>query len=213
MQKIFSNFLDYIFYKQCYFCKKKANKNIICDKCYEKIRSNGYKKVKIINGIRVVGYYFYKEEIQALIRGIKYHAKREFAQDIAHILVELIGKQLFSENKTEIIPVPLHYKRQKKRKYNHMELISREISLLTGCNTNINLITRIKNTWPQYKLNQEERRNNLKNAFKVQPEFYSGKKIILFDDISTTGVTMEVLIQELKKHEIKNILGLVIAFA
>ncbi len=212
MLDFYNSLLDYIFYKKCYFCRNKANKDFICDKCHEKIKSGGVKRLRKVSGIRVEGYYFYKNEVRGLIRGIKYHDKKNFAGYLGNLLVELIGKEFFSAGKTEIIPVPLHYKRQKNRKYNHMELISREISLLTGCKVNTGLIKRIKNTKPQYKLDSTERRENLKDAFKVFPEFYTGKTLILLDDISTTGVTMEALIEELRKHNINNIKGLVIAF-
>ncbi len=213
MLKIFYTLLDYIFYKKCYFCAKKAKKNITCDKCLDKIKAKGSKKTRKISGIKIEGYYFYKDEIQKLIRGVKYHDKKEFAGDIAGILVEFAGNEHFSAENAEIIPVPMHHKRQKKRRYNHMELISEELSAITGYKVNTELIKRIKNTKPQYKLNQTERRKNLKDAFKVNPAAYSGKKLIIFDDISTTGVTMESIIEELRKHNINNLTGLVIAFA
>ncbi len=212
MLLLISNLLDYIFHKKCYFCTERANKRIICDKCYEKLKASGAERVKTIKGVSIKGYYFYKGEVLKLIRGIKYHNKKTLAKEIAGIIVEIAGKEHFSPEKTEIIPVPMHHKRQQKRKYNHMEILAGEISLLTGCRVNVDLIKRVKNTLPQYNLNQLERRKNLKDAFRVFPEFYSGKTLVLFDDISTTGATLEVMIEELRKHNIRNITGLVIAF-
>lgn len=211
--KSFSTILDYIFYKKCYFCSNKARQELICDKCFKKIKSTGFRKNKKVNGIEILGYYFYKDEILHLIRAVKYHNKKEMAGIIAKIITELAGKDCFSDKNTELIPVPLHKKRQDKRKYNQTELISEEISLLTGCKTNKDLIKRVKNTRPHYKLKQRERRENLRGAFKVNPEFYTGTPLIILDDISTTGVTMEFLIAELKKHNINNVKALVIAFA
>jgi ComF family protein len=202
--------LDYFFYRRCYFCRGKARSSLTCNRCREKIKNSGFRRVKKVKGVEIEGYFFYKDEIQKLIRGIKYHGKPELAKDIAKILVEF--KENFFGEETELIPVPLHSDRQQEREYNQMELISGEISLLTGCKTNTDLIKRVKNTRPQYNLSQAERRKNLKGAFKVFPEFYSGKKLVLFDDISTTGVTMEELIAELRKNNIHNVTGLVIAF-
>jgi competence protein ComFC len=213
MLNLYNSLLDYFFYKKCYFCNRKAKTGLTCDKCFEKIKSTGFKKIKKIKGTEIRGYFFYKDEIQKLIRAIKYHNKKDLSGDIARIFVELSKEDRVLGEETEIIPVPLHPERQKERKYNQMELISEEISLLTGCRINYDLVKRIKNTPPQYRLSRRERRKNLKGAFKVFPENYSGKNLILIDDISTTGVTMEELITELRKNNIHNVTGLVIAFA
>ena len=213
MLNLYNSLLDYFFYKKCYFCSRKAKTGLTCDKCSAKIKSTGFRKIKKIKGVEITGYFFYQDEIQKLIRGIKYHNKRDLAGDIAGILVEFVKKEGLLGEKAEIIPVPLHPERQKERKYNQVELISKEISLLTGCGINCELVKRVKNTFPQYSLSRRERRKNLKGAFRVFPENYSGKKLILIDDISTTGVTMEELIVELQKNNIHNVTGLVIAFA
>jgi ComF family protein len=184
----------------------------MCATCYEKIKQEGFKKTKIVGNIRVDAYFFYENEIQKLIRGIKYHNKKELAGDIAKILYETAGTEAFPNESAEIIPVPLHSTRQAKRKYNHMELIANEISSLSGCKVNTTLIKRVKDTIPQYNLSPEARRRNLESAFKVFPEEYSGKELILLDDISTTGATIEEMALELRKRNINNVLGLVIAF-
>ena len=107
-----------------------------------------------------------------------------------------------------IIPVPMHKKRFKQRKYNHMDLVADELSKLTGWKVNTKLIQRIKETKPQYKLNTKEREENLKNAFKVTKENYNGEKLLLIDDILTTGSTLTEIIKTLNKEGITNIVGL-----
>jgi len=208
-----SNLLDYFFYKRCYLCSRKADKNLLCGKCFKTLCSKGYKRQKLVKGIEIEGYFTYQDEIQQLIRAIKYHNKIALAGDIAEILYKFLVEQGFSGEDIVLIPVPLHPKRQKKRKYNHIEAICEEFSKLSSCKTNIDLIKRVKNTRVQYKLSPQERRANIKDAFKVFPEFYSGKKLIIVDDICTTGVTIEELIKELKKNNIHNVAGLVISFS
>ncbi|HSA07146.1 MAG TPA: ComF family protein [Candidatus Gastranaerophilales bacterium] len=213
MFSIYSNLLDYIFYKKCYLCGNKTKSGLLCLKCFKKIEADGFKELRTFKGIKIEGYYFYKEEIKSIIRGFKYHNKRELAADTAKILYNLTQKEEFSEENTEIIPVPLHNDRQKKRKYNQTELIANEFAALAGCTVNAQLIKRVKNTPPQYNLSQKERKENLKGAFRVFPEFYTGKKLVLLDDISTTGATLQEMIKELQKNGIENISGLVIAFS
>ena len=73
---------------------------------------------------------------------------------------------------------------------------------------NKDLITRIKDTKPQYKLKRNERLVNLSSAFKVTKENYKGKTVLLIDDICTTGATFEEMIKELTKNGITNIVCL-----
>lgn len=204
MLEFLGNLLDYFFYKKCYLCGKKAEHGLMCDKCFEKIKTQKNKRIKYYQSVPIEGYFIYKDEFKKLIRAIKYHDKKELAAPIAKILSEVAE---FPDN-VELVPVPLHEKRQKQRKYNHMELIASQM----GCKVNNNLIKRVKDTRAQYRLTQQQRRSNLDRAFKVYPEAYNGKKIILFDDICTTGATMEELIGELRKNGISNIAGLVICF-
>ena len=99
--------------------------------------------------------------------------------------------------------MPIYPKREKKRKYNHMNLVGEEFCRITDNKLNTGLIRRIKDTRPQYKLKRDERLKNLSNAFKVDKTNYSGKTIVIIDDICTTGSTFEEMIKELKRTAIE----------
>ena len=86
-----------------------------------------------------------------------------------------------------------------------MELVCEEFAKLSGFECNFELIKRIKDTKPQYKLSRQERLNNLSGAFEVNKNAISGKTILILDDICTTGSTFEEMIQALKKSEINHI--------
>ena len=87
-----------------------------------------------------------------------------------------------------------------------MNLVAEEFCKITNCTLNKNLISRIKDTKPQYKLNKTERMKNLSNAFKINKQNYSGKTILILDDICTTGATFEEIINELAKNDITDII-------
>ena len=70
------------------------------------------------------------------------------------------------------------------------------------------LIKRIKDTKPQYNLKRAQRTENLKDAFKVDPSKLQKGKLLIIDDICTTGSTFEEMIRELKKHNINDIVCL-----
>ncbi len=111
-----------------------------------------------------------------------------------------------SQNKIyTIVPVPIYPKREKKRKYNHMNLVGEEFARITGNNLNKDIIKRIKDTKPQYNLKRKERLQNLLNAFEVVKENYNGGTVLLIDDICTTGSTFEEIIKELNKNGINDI--------
>lgn len=212
MVTLFNTLLDWIFYKKCYFCSNSAKIGLMCDKCFEKMKAETSITLKKVAGIQIKGYFTYQDNIKKLIRAIKYHNKKDLAKNTAKILFEIMEKEILDDKNIEIIPVPLHDLRQKQRKYNHMEEISRELCALTGWKINNKLVKRVKDTAPQYKLSNTQRLENLKGAFKVFPKAYLGGKVFLIDDISTTGATMQEIVYELKKNNIKNVSGFVIAF-
>lgn len=213
MFDILKSLLDWIYYKKCYFCGKLSPKGIVCDTCVEIIKTKlkQVRQYKVFNNTEIFSAASYKDEIQKLIRGIKYHNKQEFAFYAAMILFEYWQRTPYADKYFEIIPMPLHEKRQKQRKFNHAELIAEEFSKITGYPVNTELVCRIKDTRPQYKLSRKERMENLKGAFSVNIENYSGSNLLLLDDICTTGVTMQEIIKALNKKGIDKLCGLVIS--
>ena len=90
-----------------------------------------------------------------------------------------------------------------------MDLVAEAFVNLVGENLvlNTNLITRVKDTKPQYKLSFEERQNNLKNAFLLSDNFQEckDKKILIIDDILTTGSTLQEMIKTFQAKGIQDI--------
>ena len=100
-----------------------------------------------------------------------------------------------------IIIVPISKKRKKERGYNQSELIAKEISRIIDAKIVPNILYKIKNTVPQSSLNKKQREENAKGAYKARDcQKIRNKKILLVDDIYTTGNTInecaKVLVQE-----------------
>ena len=206
MKNLLESLLDLIYRKKCYFCGSSKHTLKMCPDCYDKLEFCDFRVNKIVNGVNIYCAGVYTKELQKLIRGIKYHRQRDlayyqakFMYDYFCNLDELKGKEF------ELVPVPLHKNRIKKRKYNHMELVCHEFSKISGFTCNFDLIKRVKDTKPQYKLNCKQRLENLYEAFEVNKEFLPQKPILIMDDICTTGSTFEEMINTLKKSGIKNI--------
>ena len=211
MFSLFKQLLDWIYRKDCYLCKKPSPSGIICSKCYSEIEHNTFDPIKIVGGINIYSSILYMDKVKKLIRGIKYHKQKELAVPLAEILYEYWNNLGHSKDEYEIVPMPLHPKRQRERSYNQVQLYAEEFSKLTGYTINSKIAKRIKNTKPQYKLSRLQRIQNLKGAFSVDPDKYNGKKLLIFDDICTTGTTISELINTFRQNKIKNLYVLVLA--
>lgn len=205
MKDFFINLLDWIYKKKCYFCKSSKECSKMCSKCYNEMDYLPFNVNRIVNGKKVYCAGVYEKNLQKLIRGLKYHKQKDLAYFLAKFMFEYWQK-ITDKKSFQIVPVPIYYKRKKKRKYNHMELVADEFSKLSGFEINFDLIKRIKDTKPQYKLNKSQRMLNLSKAFEVNKDKYiSGKKILIIDDICTTGSTFEEMINEFNKCGIYDI--------
>ena len=204
LQKL-SNLLDWIYKKKCYFCRSSKEAVKMCSKCYEDMDFLPVQINRIIEGKKVYCAGVYSKNLQKLIRGLKYHNQKDLAYYLAKFMAEYFSK-ITDKTDFEIIPVPIYPKREKKRKYNHMNLVGEELARITSNSLNKNLIKRIKDTKPQYKLKRHERLQNLNGAFEVDKSNYTGKTLLLIDDICTTGSTFEEMIKEFAKHGITDII-------
>ena len=206
MKKFFESLLDLIYRKKCYFCGKSKYSLKMCPECFEKLEFNDFETNRIIDGIDVYCAGIYTKELQKLIRGLKYHKQRDLAYYQAKFMYDYFKNIDILQNKDYIlIPVPLHKNRIKQRKYNHMELVCEKFSVLSGFECNFELIKRIKDTSPQYKLNRTQRLENLSGAFEINKESYNGKTLLIMDDICTTGTTFEEMTKALKSIGIDSI--------
>lgn len=131
--------------------------------------------------------------------GIK-QAMHRFKYGDAQYLAEFFASFLTLPESWEadaFVPVPLHGKRLRKRGYNQSALIAEQLSIKTGICLNEALLRREKSARTQTALNADERRKNVKNVFTAMP--CAGLKLILVDDVKTTGSTLMECARVLKK--------------
>lgn len=205
MNNFIENLLDWIYKKKCYFCRSSKQSVKMCSDCYNTLEHLPVEINRTFNGINIYCAGEYSKNLQKMIRGLKYHRQSDLAYYQAKFMYEYWEK-LHIDGDFQIVPVPIYPKRKKKRKYNHMDLVGDELSKLTGYRLNTDLIKRIKDTKPQYNLKKSQRLANLDKAFEVdKSKFIDGKRILLIDDICTTGSTFEEMIRELNSNKIYDI--------
>lgn len=206
MFEFFENLLDWIYKKKCYFCKKSNECVKMCSKCYDEMDFLPAEINRTFKGSNIYCAGIYSKNLQKLIRGLKYHNQRDLAYYQAKFMWQYWQK-LGIDGDFQIIPVPIYIKRKKQRKYNHMELVANEFAQFSGYTVNKNLIKRIKDTKPQYKLNKSQRMINLDKAFEVDKNnLQKDKRLLIIDDICTTGSTFEEMINELNNSGIYDII-------
>lgn len=200
--------LDFIYKKKCYFCGSNKECVKMCSKCYSELIHSDLTPDRELDGITVYSAGAYEKYIQKMIRGLKYHNQKDLAFYMAKFMWEYFSEIQTKYNlpqQFQVVPVPLHIKREKKRGYNHMQLVAEEFCALSGFTPNYELIKRIKNTKPQYKLSRTEKIRNLENAFKADITKLQDMPVLIIDDICTSGATFDSMIKELKKNNIQNI--------
>jgi ComF family protein len=119
-------------------------------------------------------------------------------------------------NADMIIPVPLHWTRLFKRRYNQSALLAKSLSDMTNIPVMMSILKRKRATQSQGHLSAKEREDNVKGAFFIPDQYndiIKDKKIILIDDVFTTGATINECAKTLKKQGASDVLVLTIARA
>jgi Predicted amidophosphoribosyltransferases len=133
----------------------------------------------------------YDSVMRESISRFKYKNRREYGDFYVQELLDTCGMAVRSWDVDLLIPIPLHKSRRRKRGFNQAELIARKLGRELGIPVSVKSLLRTKKTSPQKELNDQERRNNLKNAFYAVDYHVKFKKILLIDDIYTTGSTID----------------------
>ena len=147
--------------------------------------------------------------IQDAIHHLKYRNLRALAPELAGILSRYLQAHALPGD--SLVPVPLHPRRLRRRGYNQALLLARELGKLSGLEVNDGLLKRIKDTPPQAEASSlEQRRQNMADSFDCRSDA-AGAKIILIDDVATTGSTLSACAEALKRAGASSVWGLTLA--
>lgn len=156
--------------------------------------------------------YRFSEVLRSLIHAIKYQRMPGLGVITGKFIADRVKKEVVRGDSPLVIPIPLHTTRQKEREYNQsLELAKGIFSDKTEI-IHSNLLIRRRYTQSQTRLNREERQANVLAAFEVpKPEFVREKRIILVDDVITTGSTMNECARVLKEQGAARVVGIALA--
>ena len=141
----------------------------------------------------------YSQGIKQSIYRFKYNGCRDFADWYGEEMYRICQEQLKLWTPQVIIPVPLHVSKERIRGYNQAELIAVELGKRSGIRVDSNILKRSRATTPMKSLNDQQRSENVEKAFTIYQNSIKYKKVVLVDDIYTTGSTIDACARVLKK--------------
>lgn len=206
LSNLLNTITDFILPPVCLCCESPLESTsdsiikFICPECYGRLErfneihpwKNEYTAAGTIDGSNSAFWFREGTPIQTLMHEMKYGKMKSigrlFGREIGNLINSLnIGKWDY------VIPVPLHNARRRDRTYNQSEFIAEGSAGIIKADVLPKALKRTRYTGTQTKLNKLQRKENVKDAFAVNPEFskiISNKNLLLVDDVITTGATI-----------------------
>lgn len=155
--------------------------------------------------------FVYNKAMSEAIYRFKYMNRPEYACLFGSQMAKAIRRRRELTRAGLIIPVPLYAQKQRARGFNQAELLAREISGLLGIPMDASLVMRTRATRAQKELDAQERRKNLKKAFKIRQNDVKLESVLIIDDIFTTGSTVDEIAGVLKRAGVKKVYSATLA--
>jgi ComF family protein len=228
-QKSTQSLLDLLFPPNCISCK--AANSWLCQTCLSRIlfitspvcqrcgtpigieaacRQCKNNPLQALDGIRAASF-FENNPIRPAIHFLKYRNHKAVASILATILAEAYRRYELAAD--VIVPVPLHPSRLRERGYNQSELLARALGAILVLPVDTSTLQRTRQTKSQMTLDAYERHQNVAEAFACSNATLSGQRVLLIDDVCTTGSTLEVCAHALKQSGVASVWGLTLAKA
>lgn len=185
-------FTDFIFPNFCLGCKTKVEVRVpICQNCFLNLpileQNTFSSESKFVKKIWTC--FEFDFLIQKLIHELKYSNGILIGKILTKVLLFHLGEKLKAENFDFVIPVPLHAVKFRERGYNQSVVIGEEVSKFFELEIREKFLIRKKYTKTQTKLHKSERSKNVENVFELSSKIFNPSKVLLVDDVITTGST------------------------
>ena len=212
----------------CTLCQQKCQQQpLICDFCKQDLPRFYYQKVngnllnwpaidKLFNKRyfdRLVCLAPYQWPFDQWLTQFKYQQHIEFSRLLADLIRELLESLPLLSTHTGLIPVPIHPKKWQVRGFNQSHLITKNFIQHFQCLFMPDAIYRLNNHASQVGLTGKERRKSLTNAFELDSDRQWPQKVVIFDDVITTGATVNAISRLLKQKGVKHITVLTVAIS
>ncbi|MDF1579365.1 MAG: ComF family protein [Desulfuromonadales bacterium] len=153
----------------------------------------------------------YTHLLRDVIHRFKYQEDISLARPLGRLLLSTAGEDIDTFRPEVIVPVPLHPARIRQRCYNQALLVARELARNSRCPVPWQALRRIRPTLSQQGLPAATRRKNVRGAFAADGQHVDGKRVLLVDDVMTTGATLNECARTLRRAGAQQVAAAVVA--
>ncbi len=214
---MFNDFFNLIFPKLCCACNTTLLKNekVICVNCVLTLPKTNFHldKENPVNKVfwgrvqveMATSFYLFskKSRVQHLLHQLKYKGGKYVGTVVGELLGNDLKKAKYFKGIDFVIPVPLHKNKLKKRGYNQSEWIAKGVAEAMNISINTTTLFRKEDSQTQTRKSRYKRWENVGEIFGIATNELEGKKVLLIDDVVTTGATIEACAQVLIKQNCK----------
>ena len=198
-KKLKDRILAVLFPQRCIFCRAVIpSGSDYCDKCAKMLPEIYYVK-HAVGGAGCCSPFLYKDGYAAAVKRMKYGGKKNYARPLALFAAGAAAREYDLSSFDFVTCVPMHKRSFKKRHFNQAEELAKEFCAFTGL-IYLDTLEKYKQNKPQHSMHRSARASNVKGVFRVlDKQAVRGRKILLVDDIITTGNTLGECARLLKK--------------
>jgi len=194
MLRLVDDLLDLLFPPRCCNCRRHGA--LLCDRCRAACRLvpatvNDAQHRRLASPFlaSTAGAYVFEGAVREAIHTLKYHRRTRVALPLGELLARYLETRPLSID--AIVPVPLHSARERQRGFNQSALLAARLAELNGLPLLCHELARVRATRQQADLTRAQRRENVRDAFAWQAAVAPPPRILLIDDVLTTGATIE----------------------
>lgn len=219
--------LDFLFPRRCVTCGRYGD--YVCDpcrdgmtaadgdrcrRCWRPVTGGPWCETCAGGGFELAAVrapYVFDGTARDLVHALKYHGVTAVAPILGRAMAEAAA--LLPERPDLVVPVPLHGRRERERGYNQAGLLARHAGERLGIPVANRALVRHRSTRPQARMpGAEERLRNVQDAFSARkPYVFVGAVVVVVDDVTTTGATLEACARVLRAHGAERVHGLTFA--
>ena len=183
----------------------------ICGRCFDRLPRTGPTMSFEAQQEYIISPFYYKDGLRDAVLSFKFNGCCAYSEVLLALMTDSLDGIRYMLGEFDIlVPVPLSKRRMNERGYNQAALIAKPLSEFIGIEYSEDILKRDKNTRHQAGLRNYERMTNVRGAFSASGGA-NGKNIIIFDDIYTTGSTIEECAKMLKSAGAVKVIGLTLS--